>query len=155
TVSAVGPDVTDLRPGDHVAYAMNAGAYGEYAVVTAWKLVKLRAGMDAKQGAAVMLEGMTAQYLAYSTFPLKAGQTALVHAGGGGVGLLLTQIARNIGATVITTVGNDEKAELSRAAGAHHVIVYSRQDFDKEVRNITGGKGVEVVYDSVGVNTFD
>src|SRR5262249_39358521 len=135
TVSAVGADVTDLKPGDRVAYAMNAGAYAEYTLAPAWKLVKLPVGIDAKHGAAVMLQGMTAHYLAYSTFPLKAGQTAVVHAGAGGVGLLLTQIARNIGATVITTVGNDEKAELSRAAGAHHVIVYSRQEFDKEVRN--------------------
>ncbi len=155
TVSSVGADVTDLKPGDRVAYAMNAGSYAEKAIVPAWKLVKLPAGIDSKQGAATMLQGMTAHYLAYSTFPLKAGHTAVVHAGAGGVGLLLTQIARNIGATVITTVGNDEKAELSRAAGAHHVIVYSRQEFDKEVRQITGGKGVEVVYDSVGVNTFD
>lgn len=155
TVSAVGPDVSDVKPGDRVAYAMNAGAYAENAVVSAWKLVKLPADIEAKQGAAIMLQGMTAHYLAYSTFPLKAGHTAVVHAGAGGVGLLLTQIARNIGATVITTVGNDEKAQLSRAAGAHHVIVYSRQEFDKEVRSITGGKGVDVVYDSVGANTFD
>ena len=155
TVSAVGPDVADLRPGDRVAYAMNAGSYAEYVIVPAWKLVKLPAGVTAQQGAATMLQGMTAHYLAYSTFSLRGGHTAVVHAGAGGVGLLLTQIARNLGATVITTVGNEEKAELSRSAGAHHVILYSKQEFDKEVRQITGGKGVEVVYDSVGADTFD
>jgi len=155
TVSALGAGVTGLRVGDRVAYAMSNGAYAEFAAVPAWKLVKLPAGIDWKQGAATMLQGMTAHYLAYSTFPLKPGYTTLVHAGAGGVGLFLTQIARNIGATVITTVGNDEKAELSRKAGAHHVIVYSRQDFDKEVKRITDGTGVEVVYDSVGVNTFE
>jgi NADPH2:quinone reductase len=102
-----------------------------------------------------MLQGMSAHYLAYSTFPLKANHTALVHAGAGGVGLLLTQIARNIGATVITTVGTEEKAELSRRAGASHAILYSRQEFDKEVKAITKGTGVDVVYDSVGVTTFE
>src|SRR5215831_13554481 len=126
TVAAVGSDVTNLKPGDRVAYAMSAGAYAEYAVVAAWKLVRLPADVDAKKGAALMLQGMTAHYLTCSTFPLKAGHTAVVQAGAGGVGLLLTQIARSLGATVITTVGNDEKAQLSRAAGAHHVIVYSR-----------------------------
>jgi NADPH:quinone reductase len=155
TVTAVGAEVVDLKPGDRAAYAMNPGAYAEYASVPTWKLVRLPAAIDSRQGAAAMLQGMTAHYLAYSTFRLQPGHTALVHAGAGGVGLLLTQIARNIGATVITTVGNDQKAELSRTTGAHHVIVYSRQEFDKEVREITGGKGVEVVYDSVGVNTFE
>src|SRR5579884_613320 len=155
TVFDVGANVNGLAKGDRVAYAMNAGAYAEYAVVPVWKLVKLPHAVDFKQGAATMLQGMTAHYLAYSTFPLKSGQTALVHAGAGGVGLLLTQIARNIGATVITTVGSEEKAELSRQAGANHVILYSKQEFDKEVKRITDGKGVEVVYDSVGVNTFE
>ena len=155
TVSHVGSGVTNLHEGDRVAYAMNAGAYAEYSVVPAWKLVKLPPGVNFKEGAAVMLQGMTAHYLAYSTFPLKSGQTALVHAGAGGVGLLLTQIARKIGATVITTAGSEEKAALSRKAGADHVILYSKQEFDKEVKQITGGKGVEVVYDSVGATTFE
>src|SRR5262249_28457676 len=116
TVSAVGSGVTDVRIGDRVAYAMNPGAYAEYAVVPSWKLVQLPTGVDFKLGAATMLQGMTAHYLAYSTFPLKPGHTALIHAGAGGVGLLLTQIARKIGATVITTVGTEDKAELSRKA---------------------------------------
>jgi len=155
TVSALGSGVSDLRVGDRVAYAMNAGSYSEYAIVPAWKLVKLPQGVDFRQGAATMLQGMTAHYLAYSTFQLKTGQTVLVHAGAGGVGLLLTQIARRIGATVITTVGSEEKAELSRKAGANHVLMYSKQEFDKEVKQITDGKGVDVVYDSVGLNTFE
>ncbi len=155
TVSAIGPDVTGLQVGDRVAYAMSPGAYGEYALAPAWKLVKLPAGVDFKQGAAIMLQGMTAHYLSHSTFALKAGQTALVHAGAGGVGLLLTQMAHRMGATVITTVGSDAKAELSRGAGANEVIVYSRQDFEKEVKAITEGRGVDVVYDSVGVTTFE
>ncbi len=155
TVTAVGPGVTEVQAGDRVAYAMNPGAYAAYALAPVWKLVKLPAGVDAKQGAAIMLQGMTAHYLAYSTFPLKPGHTALVHAGAGGVGLLLTQIARNIGATVITTVGSDAKADLSREAGASDVIVYAKQDFEKDVKQLTGGKGVDVVYDSVGATTFD
>jgi NADPH2:quinone reductase len=155
TVTAVGPSVSEVQTGDRVAYAMNMGAYADYACVPAWKLVKLPSGVDFKQGAAIMLQGMTAHYLTHSTFALKAGNVALVHAGAGGVGLLLTQIARRIGARVIATVGNDEKAELSRAAGANDVIVYSRQDFEKEVKDRTEGRGVDVVYDSVGVNTFE
>jgi NADPH2:quinone reductase len=154
-VSAVGAGVSGLKEGDRVAYAMHAGAYAEYAVVPAWKLVKLPANVDFVQGAAIMLQGMTAHYLAYSTFPLKPQHTAVVHAGAGGVGLLLTQIARRIGTTVITTVGSEEKAELSRKAGANHVILYTKQEFDKEVKQITNGVGVDVVYDSVGVNTFE
>jgi NADPH2:quinone reductase len=154
-VSTVGAGVTDLKQGDRVAYAMHPGAYAEYAVVPAWKLVKLPADVDFTQGAAIMLQGMTAHYLAYSTFPLKPQHTAVVHAGAGGVGLLLTQIARRIGTTVITTVGSEQKAELSRQAGANHVILYTKQEFDKEVRQITNGAGVDVVYDSVGVTTFE
>jgi NADPH2:quinone reductase len=155
TVTSVGSDVRDLRVGDRVAYAMNMGSYAEYATVPAWKLVPLPEGVHFKQGAATMLQGMTAHYLTHSTFPLKSGHTALIHAGAGGVGLLLTQIARKIGARVITTVGNEAKADLSKAAGAHHVILYTKQDFEKEVKQITEGKGVEVVYDSVGATTFD
>lgn len=155
TVSSVGPGVTEVRVGDRVAYAMQAGAYAEYAAVPAWKLVNLPEGVHARQGAALMLQGMTAHYLCRSTFPLKSGHTALVHAGAGGVGLLLTQIARKLGAEVITTVGTEAKAELSRAAGARDAILYSRQDFEKEVKRLTGGKGVDAVYDSVGVDTFE
>jgi NADPH2:quinone reductase len=154
TVSAVGSGVTNVRVGDRVAYAMQLGAYAEKAVVPAWKLVKLHDGVDFRQAAATMLQGMTAHYLTHSTFPLKSGQTALIHAGAGGVGLLLTQVAHRLGAKVISTVGSDEKAMLSREVGADEVIVYSRQDFEEDVKRITVGKGVDVVYDSVGVNTF-
>jgi NADPH2:quinone reductase len=155
TVSAVGSGVTEVMAGDRVAYAMALGAYGEYALVQAWRLVKLPANVDFNSAAAIMLQGMTAHYLSYSTFPLKAGHTALVHAGAGGVGLLLTQIARKLGATVFTTVGSEQKAELSRGAGANEVILYSTQDFETEVKKFTGGRGVDVVYDSVGADTFN
>src|SRR6185295_6541935 len=140
--------------GDRVAYAMTQGSYAEYATVPAWKLVKLPDDVDFKVGAAIMLQGMTAHYLAHSTFPLKRGHKAVVHAGAGGVGLLLTQIAKKLGATVYTTVGNEEKAGLSRAAGADETIIYTKQDFEAEVKRLAGG-GVDVVYDSVGVTTFD
>jgi NADPH2:quinone reductase len=123
--------------------------------VPAAQLVKVPEGVSPEHAAAVMLQGMTAHYLAHSTYPLKAGETALVHAGAGGVGLLLTQIAKRIGARVITTVSTAEKAELSREAGASDVILYSEQDFEVEVKRVTGGKGVDVVYDSVGKTTFD
>src|SRR6185436_7806630 len=155
TVSAIGPEVTDVKVGDRVADAMSPGAYAQYSLVPSWKLVKVPSGLDAQQGAATMLQGMTAHYLTHSTFVLKPGNVALIHAGAGGVGLLLTQIARKLGATVITTVGTDAKADLSRGAGANDVIVYTRQDFEKEVKEKTGGKGVDVVYDSVGLSTFD
>ena len=131
------------------------GSYAEYALVPAAQLVKIPAGLSLEQAAAAMLQGMTAHYLAYSTFPLKAGDTALVHAGAGGVGLLLTQMAARIGARVITTVSTTAKAELSREAGASDVILYTEQDFEAEVKRLTGGKGVDVVYDSVGKTTFD
>jgi NADPH2:quinone reductase len=155
TVSAVGPGVTEVKPGDRVAYAMTAGSYAEYAAVQSWKLAKLPPDVDFKQGATVMLQGMTAHYLTHSTFALRQGHTALIHAGAGGVGLLLTQIARKLGATVYTTAGNEAKAALSREAGANEVILYSSQDFEAEVKRLTGGRGVDVVYDSVGANTFD
>jgi NADPH2:quinone reductase len=131
------------------------GSYAEYALVPASQLVKVPDGLTPEQAAAAMLQGMTAHYLATSTYPLKAGDTALVHAGAGGVGLLLTQMASRIGARVITTVSTKEKAELSREAGAAEVILYTEQDFVAEVKRITGGKGVDVVYDSVGKTTFD
>jgi NADPH2:quinone reductase len=131
------------------------GSYAEYALVPATQLVKIPAGLTMEQAAAAMLQGMTAHYLSHSTYPLKAGDTALVHAGAGGVGLLLTQMAKRIGARVITTVSTEEKAELSREAGASDVILYAEQEFEPEVKRLTGGKGVDIVYDGVGKATFD
>jgi NADPH2:quinone reductase len=155
TVEELGPGVNGFKPGDSVASAGVLGSYAEYALVPAAQLVKVPGGVTPEQAAAVMLQGMTAHYLAYSTFPLKAGETALIHAGAGGVGLLLTQMAGRIGARVITTVSTEEKAELSREAGASEVILYTQQDFVAEVKRITSGKGVDVVYDSVGKTTFE
>lgn len=155
TVEELGPGVTGFKPGDAVASVSVLGSYAEYALVPAAQLVKVPEGLSPEKAAAAMLQGMTAHYLAYSTYPLKAGDTALVHAGAGGVGLLLTQIAAKIGARVITTVSTKEKAELSREAGAAEVILYTEKDFEAEVKRITGGKGVDVVYDSVGRTTFD
>src|SRR5262245_21497719 len=154
-VAAVGPGVTGLQVGDRVAYAMQLGAYAEYAIVPAWRLARLPAGIDFRSAAAIMLQGMTAHYLTQNTFNVKPGDVVLVHAGAGGVGLLLIQICRRIGATVFTTAGNPAKAGLARGAGAHEVIVYSAQDFEAEVKRITSGKGVDVVYDGVGAATFD
>jgi len=154
-VDAVGPDVADVTPGDRVAYAMQQGAYAEYAIVPVAKLVPVPAGVASQQAAAVMLQGMTAHYLAYSTYPLRQGDVALIHAAAGGVGLLLVQIARRCGAHVIGTVSTEEKAVLARAAGAHDIILYTQEDFPDAVRRLTGGAGVHVVYDSVGRTTFD
>ncbi|HEX6966929.1 MAG TPA: quinone oxidoreductase [Gemmatimonadaceae bacterium] len=154
-VTAVGPDVRDVSVGERVAYQGVSGAYAEYAVVPADRLVPLPDGISAKEGAAAMLQGMTAQYLACATYPLQAGDTCLVHAAAGGVGLLLVQIAKKIrGARVIGTVSTEAKAELARAAGADEVILYSREEFAPAVERLTGGVGVQVVYDSVGINTF-
>ena len=154
TVVAVGEGVEEVREGDRVAWASQIGAYAEYAVVPAARLVPLPAGVDARLGAAVMLQGMTAHYLAASTYPLREGDRCVVHAAAGGVGLLLVQIAKRRGAYVIGTAGSDEKAELARGAGADEVIVYTRDDFAAEVRRLTGGQGVQVIYDSVGRTTF-
>src|SRR5438128_8886269 len=154
-VAAVGPGVTDPNVGSRVAYATVQGAYAEYAAVPADRVVPLPDGVSAKQGAGAMLQGMTAHYLATSTYPLKAGDTCLVHAAAGGVGSLLVQIAKLRGARVIGTVSTEEKAKLARAAGADEVIRYGEQDFEAEVKRITGGAGVQVVYDSVGKTTFD
>lgn len=154
TVVAVGEGVQDVRVGDRVAWAGVMGAYAEYAVVPAARLVPLPDGVGEAQGAAVMLQGMTAHYLAASTYPLREGDRCLVHAAAGGVGLLLVQIAKRRGAHVIATVGSDEKAELARAAGADETIVYTRDDFAAETRRLTDGRGVHVVYDSVGRTTF-
>jgi NADPH2:quinone reductase len=154
-VTAVGSGVSEVKVGDKVAYTGVPGAYAQYAAVPAQRLVVLPAGLSTKQGAAMMLQGMTAHYLACSTYPLKKGDTCLVHAAAGGVGLILCQIARMRGARVIGTVSTDEKAKLARDAGADEVILYTKQDFEAEVKRITGGKGCQVVYDSVGKTTFD
>ena len=155
TVEELGPGVTGFAAGDAVASVAVLGSYAEYALVPAAQLVKIPDGVSMEQAAAAMLQGMTAHYLAYSTFPLKAGDTVLVHAGAGGVGLLLTQIASRLGARVITTVSTKSKAELSLEAGASDVILYTEQDFEAAVKQLTRGKGVDVVYDSVGKTTFD
>ena len=155
TVEELGPAVTGFAAGDAVASVSVLGSYAEYALVPAAALVKVPEGLTMQQAAAALLQGMTAHYLSHSTFPLKAGDTALVHAGAGGVGLLLTQMAARLGACVIATVSTAEKAELSREAGASDVILYSEQDFAAEVKRLTGGKGVDVVYDSVGKTTFE
>jgi NADPH2:quinone reductase len=154
SVVAVGSGVGELRPGDRVAWANALGSYAEYAVVPAAKLVPLPADVSTRDGAAIMLQGLTAHYLTHSTYPLREGDRCLVHAAAGGVGLLLVQIAKRRGAVVIATAGSDEKADLARSAGAAEAIVYTRQDFVAEVRRITGGRGVQVVYDSVGKTTF-
>ncbi len=154
-VDAVSPDVKLVKVGERVAYAMNMGAYSEYSIVNAWQVVKLPQGVDFPEGAAAMLQGMTAHYLAYSTYPLRSGETALVHAAAGGVGLLLIQVAKIVGARVIGTVSTESKAELARAAGADHVILYEKEDFEAAVKQITDGRGVDVVYDSVGKTTFE
>ena len=155
TVEELGPGVNGFATGDLVASVSVLGSYAEYALAPAASLVKVPAGLTPEQAAAAMLQGMTAHYLANSTFPLKPGDTALVHAGAGGVGLLLTQMASRLGARVITTVSTPAKAELSREAGAAEVIIYTAQEFEPEVKRLSGGKGVDVVYDSVGKTTFD
>ena len=155
TVTAVGPNVSEVKVGDKVAYTGVAGAYAEYAAVPAARLVVLPTGVSTRQGAAAMLQGITAHYLATSTYPLKKGDTCLVHAAAGGVGLLLCQMARMRGARVLGTVSTDEKAKLAREAGADETIIYTRQDFEAEVKRLTGGKGVQVVYDAVGKTTWD
>ncbi|MCI0477488.1 MAG: quinone oxidoreductase [Anaerolineales bacterium] len=154
-VDAVGAEVTEVKPGDRVAYASAMGAYAEHAIVPAWRLVPVPEGVSAQQAAAVMVQGMTAHYLACDTFPLKPGDTALVHAAAGGVGLLLVQIAKARGARVIGTVSTEDKATLARQMGADDVILYTETDFEIVVKQLTDGKGVDVVYDSVGKTTFD
>ena len=155
TVTAVGPNVSEVKVGDKVAYTGVAGAYAEYATVPVARLVVLPSGVSTKQGAAAMLQGMTAHYLACSTYPLKKGDACLVHAAAGGVGLLLCQIAKMRGARVIGTVSTDEKAKLAREAGADEIIIYTRQDFEAEVKRLTDGKGLQVVYDAVGKTTWE
>src|SRR5580658_4780044 len=153
-VSAVGLDVHDFALGDPVAYTSVLGSYAEYAAVPADRLVKIPAGVGEHEAAAVMLQGLTAHYLVHDTHPLRNGETALIHAAAGGVGLLLVQMAHNIGARVIATVSTEEKAALARGAGADEVILYTQADFEAESKRLTGGKGVDVVYDSVGKTTF-
>ncbi len=154
-VSAVGSEVRDLKIGDRVAYSGTMGSYAEYAAVPAERLVKIPEGVGEHQAAAAMLQGMTAQYLAYDTYPLKQGETALIHAAAGGVGFLLVQMATTFGARVIATVSTEEKAALARAAGADEVILYAQADFEVETKKLMGSKGVDVVYDSVGKTTFE
>jgi NADPH:quinone reductase len=154
-VTAVGGEVKSVKPGDHVAWTTILGTYAEYAAVPADRLVPVPSGVTDQQAAAAILQGMTAHYLTHDTFPLKSGQTALVHAAAGGVGLLLVQMAHNIRARVIGTVSTDEKAALARQAGADEIIFYTKTDFEVETKRLTGGKGVDVVYDGVGKTTFE
>jgi NADPH2:quinone reductase len=155
TVAAVGAGVTEVAVGDRVAYAMVLGAYAEYALVPARRLVKVPAAIDLQVAAAVMLQGLTAHYLTHSTYAIKEGDTALVHAAAGGAGQLITQVARLRGATVYGTVGGEAKAVVARAAGAAATIDYRSQDFEAEIKRLTAGRGVDVVYDSVGKDTFE
>ena len=154
-VTEVGSGVKSLKPGDRVAYTGVLGAYADYAAVPADRLVRIPDKLDDRQAAAAMLQGMTAHYLVKSTFPLKPGDTALIHAAAGGVGLLLVQMAKSLGARVIGTVGSEEKARLAREAGADEAIIYTQADFEAETKRLTDNKGVDVVYDGVGKSTFD
>lgn len=154
-VHAVGSDVKMWKPGDRAGYCMVVGSYAEYAAIPAERAVRVPQGVSDQQAAAVLLQGMTAHYLVKSTYPLKKGETALIHAAAGGTGLLLVQMAKHIGARVIATTGTEEKAKLAREAGADDVIVYTRQDFEAETKRLTDGKGVHVIYDGVGKTTFD
>jgi NADPH:quinone reductase len=155
TVEAVGPEVTEVKPGDRVAWAMARGSYAELAVVPSAMLVKIPDHVDFNTAAAAMLQGMTAHYLTHSTYPLKSGDTCLVHAAAGGAGGLIVQMARMLGARVFGTVSTEEKARIARSHGVDEAIIYTSQDFEHEVRRLTEGRGVDVVYDSVGKTTFD
>jgi NADPH2:quinone reductase len=155
TVIALGPDVTSVKVGDRVAWCSVMGSYAEYVAAPVSKLIAIPAGISTSQAAAAMLQGITAQYLAFSTYPIHPGDDVLIHAGAGGVGLLLIQVAKRLGARVITTVSTEEKATLARRAGADETILYTREDFAARVRQLTGDRGVPVVYDSVGKTTFE
>jgi len=155
TITEVGSEVKTVKPGDRVAYTGVIGAYAEHAAVPADRLVRVPDKITDQQAAAAMLQGMTAHYLVNSTYPLKKGETALIHAAAGGVGLLLVQMARSIGARAIGTVGTEEKAKLAREAGAEEVILYTQQDFEAETKRLTENKGVHAVYDGVGKSTFE
>jgi len=154
-VRSVGTGVTEVSPGDEVAFCTVPGTYAEQVLAPAWRLIKMPSGLDAKSGAAAILQGMTAHYLCHSTYAVQKGDKVLVHAGAGGTGLLLTQMVKKLGGYVFSTVSTEEKAELSRGAGADQVIIYTQQDFAEEVKKATNGEGVQVVYDSVGKTTFD
>lgn len=154
-VYKVGKNSSELKFGDRVAYAMSIGSYAEYAVVPAWKLVRMPKNIDFKTAAALMLQGMTAHYLTHSTYKINQNDIILVHAAAGGVGLLLTQMAKMLGARVIGTVGNEEKAKLVKENGANDVIIHTKENFEEEVKKLTNGKGVDVVYDSIGKATFN
>jgi len=154
-VTDTGSDVTTVQRGDRVAYTSVLGSYAEYAAVPANRLVKIPNALDFEQAAAAMLQGMTAHYLLYSSYPVQAGEFALIHAAAGGVGLLLVQMAKKLGTQIIATAGTHEKAQLARDAGADECIVYTESDFESETRRLTNGDGVHVVYDGVGKATFD
>ena len=154
-VTAVGSGVDSIRVGDNVAYSGVFGSYAEIASVPASKLIKLPDGLDAKAGAAVMLQGMTAHYLCHSTYAVQPGDKVLIHAGAGGVGLLLTQMVKKLGVYVFSTVSTEAKAQLSREAGSDQVILYGEQDFSEEIKKATDGKGLQAVYDAVGETTFE
>ena len=154
-VTSVGADVDSITVGDNVAYSGVFGSYAEMASVPASKLIKLPDGLDARSGAAVMLQGMTAHYLCHSTYAVQPGDKVLIHAGAGGVGLLLTQMVKKLGGYVFSTVSTEEKAQLSRDAGSDQVILYGEQDFSEEINKATDGKGLQAVYDAVGETTFD
>ncbi|MBV8051276.1 MAG: quinone oxidoreductase [Acidobacteriaceae bacterium] len=153
--TAIGAEVTSVKAGDRVAWTGILGSYAEFAAVPAGRLVPIPSGVTDQQAAAAMLQGMTAHYLTHDTFRLKRGDTALVHAAAGGVGLLLVQMAHQIGARVIATVSTEDKAKLARSAGADDIILYTKQDFETETKRLTNGKGVDVVYDGVGKTTFE
>jgi NADPH:quinone reductase len=154
TVVAIAPDVRDVAVGDRVAYCLVRGSYAQLAAVPAWRLVKIPADIPVPIATTLMLQGLTAHYLSHSAFPLAAGKTCLIHAGAGGVGQLLIQLAKQRGASVITTVGTEEKAAIARSRGADHVILYRQTDFREEVMKLTDGRGVDVVYDAVGKDTI-
>ncbi len=154
-VEAIGPGVTELRPGDRVGYAMQLGSYAEYALVPAWKAVQIPDGLSDEQAAAVMLQGLTAHYLSHGSYPLSSADTALIHAAAGGTGQLLVQMVKIWGARVIATCSTEEKAALAKGAGADEVILYTEEDFEIETKRLTDDRGVDVVYDSVGQATFD
>ena len=155
TVEAVGPEVTEVAVGDRVAWAMHRGSYAEYLAVPAAMLVKIPGGLDFQTAAAAMLQGLTAHYLTHSTYLLKIGDTCLVHAAAGGAGGLIVQMAKMLGARVFGTVSTADKAQIARQAGADETILYTQRDFEAEVKRLTGGRGVDVIYDSVGQTTFD
>ena len=154
-VREVGPGVDHVAVGDTVAYCSHPGSYAEQALVPAWRLIKMPQGLSARDGAAAMLQGMTAHYLCYDTYRVQPGDRVLVHSGAGGVGLLLIQMCKALGAYVYSTVSTEAKAELARGAGADHVILYTQQDFADEINKATDGAGLQAVYDAVGKDTFD